>query len=491
MSLEADVEAVSGEQRREFKRMREGLADDPYRPRYHFAPPAGQMNDPNGALVWNGQYHLFYQFRPPGTDRWHWGHTVSEDLINWYDLPVALEPDPELEEHCFSGQAIVEDDRVVVMYHGVGAGNCIAESDDSLLIDWEKHPENPVIPIDEDAPYRIFDPCIWREGETYYSLSGSWSGQSREEGRTAEFLFSSTDLVEWEYLHPLVEDGFYTEPGEDGAVPNFFTLGDRHALVFFSHKHGSQYYVGDYDPENHEFDIRTHGRLTHMVGVPGRLRGEGGHLNAPSVMRDGDRRIAFFNVLKGKPVGEWRDVMTVPRRLTLADDDTIDVTPVEELTALRTDTERIEDVTVPANETRVLDGIEGDSAEFEVVLEPEDARACGLKVLRSPDGAEHTTITYYPDTDSLGLDTTESTLRGDTHDRPPTAAPLVLGDDEPLRLRVFIDRSVVEVFANGRQAITSRVYPERDDSVGVAAFARRGDAELVSLDAHQMASIWV
>ena len=153
---------------------REAWASDPYRPIYHMSSLYG-MGDANGLCEWQGRYHLFYQFGPPDVDRVHWGHCYSEDLVHWYDLPPALYPDTEL--HCFSGQCLVEDDRVVAIYHGKMSGNSIATASDPLLLNWKKHPNNPVIPNVEtneyEQPYNVFDPCIWKEEDGYYSISGT------------------------------------------------------------------------------------------------------------------------------------------------------------------------------------------------------------------------------------------------------------------------------------------------------------------------------
>ena len=159
-----------------FLESRERLAADPYRPLYHFSPPGNSMNDPNGLCQWRGRYHLFYQFRPEGSDRVHWGHTVSDDAVHWQDLPLALYPDKERD--CFSGQTLVEPGRVIAIYHGTQSGNSLATASDPLLLNWRKHPGNPVIPIvpvnENGAPYRIFDPCIWKEEDGYYALSGTY-----------------------------------------------------------------------------------------------------------------------------------------------------------------------------------------------------------------------------------------------------------------------------------------------------------------------------
>ena len=117
-----------------FTESRKRLAADPFRPLYHFSPPEGFMNDPNGLCQWRGRYHLFYQFRAEGQERVHWGHTVSDDLVHWRDLPPALYPDKEKD--CFSGQTLVEPDRVIAIYHGTVSGNSIATASDPLLLNW-------------------------------------------------------------------------------------------------------------------------------------------------------------------------------------------------------------------------------------------------------------------------------------------------------------------------------------------------------------------
>ena len=258
---------------KKFRASRERLAADPYRPLYHFSPPENVMNDPNGLCQWQGRYHLFYQFRPEGQDRVHWGHTVSDDLVHWRDLPPALYPD--VEKDCYSGQTLVETDRVVAMYHGTQSGNSIATASDPLLLNWKKHPGNPVIPIvpvDENgSPYRVFDPCIWKEDDGYYALSGTYKdGERGLDCLGADHVFRSTDLAEWEHLGPLFEDTLFAEGGEDGAVPNFWPIGNgKHMLLLFSHKRAGRYYIGQYDRATHRLIPEAHGRINYgpyMVG---------------------------------------------------------------------------------------------------------------------------------------------------------------------------------------------------------------------------------
>ncbi len=502
---------------RYYTQLREQWAEEPYRPIYHISSLYG-MGDANGLCQWQGRYHLFYQFGPPDGNRVHWGHCYSDDLVHWRDLPPALYPDTEL--HCFSGQALVEDERVVVMYHGKMSGNSIATATDPLLLNWKKHPNNPVIPnveTDEyERPYNVFDPCIWKEADGYYSISGtSIGGYIRERRRSASHLFYSKDLTHWEYLHPLLIDDVFCELGEDGAVPNFLPIGHgKHILLLFSHKRAARYYIGEYDTETHTFTPEYHGRINH--GHFG-----GGIVSCPSATIDASGRLlAILNCSDGRRGAEATSglCMTLPWHLSLRGDNMLAMEPVEEVKALRYHHRRLEDIALAANEEHLLDnGIGGKAIEIEVTLDIGTAREIGLQVLRSPCGSERTKISVYnhghgKTNDSLQIDTSYSSLRTDLAGKPPENAPFRLSSDGRVRLRVFIDRSLIEVFAdNGeclpawafprkgvdkifplfsQQCAVARVYPLREESRGISLFAIGGEAKVLSLDVWQMRSIW-
>ena len=490
-TLEEQLQALEDdEQLARFRAERERLAADRYRPLYHFSPPENHLNDPNGLCQWGGRYHMFYQFWPEDSPRVHWGHAVSDDMVHWEDLPVAIYP--TTEKDCYSGQTVVEDDRVIAIYHGTQSGNAIATASDPLLLNWQKHPNNPVIPITPDGePYRVFDPCIWREEDGYYSLSGTYAdGERGVDCVSTDHLFYSPDLAEWEWLGPLLKDPFFAEPGEDGAVPNFWPISDeKHMLLLFSHTRAGRYYVGDYDRETHRFVPDYHGRMNY-----GPINK--GSLHAPSATIDDQGRfLAIFNMRGGRSGAEWRGIMTLPRHLSLAADNSLRIAPLPEMESLRFGCVTAPAATIPANEYMVLEGMGGKAVEIAAEIELGSAREVGLHVLRSPDGEEQTTISLYRDTrgpgrHSLGIDVSRASTRGNVEARPPEIGPLNLPEGEPLRLRVFIDRSVVEVFANDRQCLTIRAFPRRADSTGVAAFARGGEATLASCQAWQMRSIW-
>ena len=297
-----------------FAQSRIELDSNQFRPLYHATSPECAMHDANGLCFYKGRWHLFYQAYPPEYPKQHWGHLVSEDLIHWIDLPYALYPGPE--HACFSGSSLVEDDRVIAMYHGTTVGNMIAVSDDDLLINWEKLTGTAVIDIDpKGMEYQVFDPCIWKEGEFYYSLSGGYLPYKDSwKYKAADFLFKSEDLVNWEYLHPFVEGDIFTMPGDDGACPYFWPIGNKYIMLFFSHMSAGQFCIGEYDKENNKFIPEYHQRANHGI------LHEGG-VHAPSATPDGNGGVVVIhNVNAGRKTGVMKSVMTIPRLITLEDD---------------------------------------------------------------------------------------------------------------------------------------------------------------------------
>lgn len=480
-------------------RARVGYAGDRHRPIYHYVNPEAMLNDPNGLCFWQGRWHLFYQAYPPEDTRQHWGHAVSDDLIHWRDLPYCIYPDPE--DRCFSGATLVEEDRVVAMYHGTKAGNMVATSSDPLLLNWTKVGNAPVIPMEAPdggaLPYRVFDPCIWKQGGFYYSLSAGQT-PSGPGGKpvAADFLLRSTDLAHWQYLHPFVEGDHYTLVGDDGACPYFWPIGDRHILLFYSHMSGGQYLVGDYDTERQKLKVTAGGKFNMGPSGPSGV-------HAPSATPDGEDVIVMFNMNPGKPTAGWNQIMTLPRRLSLDAYGELTMRPVEAVQGLRGELASLGGRTIDANRDEILPGLGGDAVEIRATIAPSSASMVALDVLVSPGREEFTRIAFYRDRgyadnvlrerprgSLVTLDTSCSSTAPDVRARAPETAHLRLAQDEPLELTVFVDRSVVEVFVNDRQCVAARVYPERDDSTGISVRSQGSPTELKSLDAWQMQSIY-
>ncbi len=508
-----------------FAESRKKQSKDPYRPIYHFVSPESTLNDPNGFSYWQGNWHLFYQGYPPEDRRQHWGHAISTDLIHWRDLPYAIYPSPE--RAVFSGGALVEENRVIAIYQGTAVGNMVAVSNDPLLLNWEKVTGNAVIPAKSKTgfsqSYSVFDPSIWKKDGIYYSLAAG----RRDRGDGGHFgtasLFKSKDLATWEYVHEFVEGDRFTLKGDDYACPYFWPIGDRYIMPFFSHMSGGQYLLGDYDKEKDKFMVSSNGKFNWGAVGPGGV-------HAPSATPDGKGGvIIIFNMNSSKPTGEWNGLMSLPRRLTLVGKDDIRQETMGDIESLRYNRQETGSVRLPANKEVVFNNIKGNAIEISAEINPKTAQVIELNVLRSPGKEEYTRIIIYKDkgyskgltyksgegtvvmpADLVPLATGEqppprvpnprlslisiessfSSTLPDVQLRAPETAPFQLNTDEPVKLRIFIDKSVVEVFVNGKQCVAMRVYPGREDSTGVSILAHSQDAELTSLEAWQMKSIY-
>jgi beta-fructofuranosidase len=475
-----------------FAASRKKMADDPHRPIYHYVNPEGRLNDPNGLCFWQDRWHLFYQAYPPEDPRQHWGHAVSDDLVHWRDLPLAIYPNPE--RCCYSGSTLVEEDRVIAMYHGTTVGNMVAASSDPLLLNWTKVTGKAVISIKNSdgsrPPYRVFDPCIWKKDGVYYSLSaGTLPHGPGGKPVRANFLLRSENLADWEYLHPFVENDRYSLVGDDGACPYFWPIGQKHILLHFSHMSGGKYLTGDYDTARDKLVVTGGGDFNFGPAAPAGV-------HAPSATPDGKGGVVvIFNMNPAKPTEGWNQIMTLPRRLTLIGQDEMAVVPAGDIESLHGRHRHVDAMTLPANKEIVLDGVQGNALEIAAEIDPKGAPMVEINVLRSPGKEEFTRIALYKNRGYRGrslitIDSSYASILPDARSRAPETAPVSLGRDEPLKLRVFVDKSVVEVFVNGKQCVAVRVYPGREDSVGVSLRSQGKDAVLKSLHAWQMKDIY-
>jgi beta-fructofuranosidase len=332
----------------------------------------------------------------------------------------------------------------------------------------------------------------------YYSLSGSvqYSGPA-EKPVPDEYLFRSPDLANWEFVHQFLENDRFTRVGDDGACPYFWPIGDRHILIFFSHTSSAQYLLGDYDRARDKFVATSHGRFCFGPVLPGAIQ-------APSATPDGQGGvIAIFNLNSGKTTKDANSIMSLPQRLTLLHRDELGIEPAGDIASLRRDPQHLDAMTLPANREIVLPNVHGNALEIDAVIDPKTAPMVELNVLRSANKEESTRIALFshrnvtsrfmPPQEQLSvvtLDNTHSSQLPEALSRPPETASVFIPPDEPFKLRVFVDRSIVEVFVNGRLCVALRVYPGRADSLGVSLAAQGQDAELKSLDTWRMEDIF-
>ncbi len=482
------------------RELNDRFQNDPHRPRFHFVCPEAGDNmpfDPNGMIYWNGRYHLFYIFQTTSPHIHHWGHASSIDLVHWTHHPTALGFTPEdPDQGMFSGNAFVNlNGRPTILYHGVGSGNCLAVAEDDDLIHWRKLESNPLVPIPgEGEPdfgkYESWDPHGWVEGDAYYGIFGG--------ARPA--LFRGTELDQWDYVGDFIQaDREWGEPGEDVSCPDFFPIGDTHMLLGISHRRGARYFLGEWDGEH--FTPEHHARMN----WPG-----GGFFAPETLLDDQGRRVLLAWVMDPRDPGTrieagWSGVMSLPRILSLDGEGEVHIEPAEELERLRHRPVEIEPFEIAADATQSLSQINGDTLELQVEFSPDSRGDCGVVVRASPDGEEQTIVEYDREAGVLRIDFSGSTLDPTIHYRSwcifrpdDTAdaerrvtvqeAPLELDLDEPLKLRIFLDHSMLEVFANGRQCITQRIFPMRPDSQGVAVFSRGGPSQVTRLQAWTMAA---
>jgi len=502
---------VPDEAVRSTRLLRERLLADPYRPRYHFCTPEdmGMPGDPNGGFYAGGRYHLMYLYNRNGSG-FCWGHISSKDLVHWRHHPDAIGPGSG-DEGCFSGGAFVDDDGAAYLSYWMlwgDKGIGLAKSCDREFDRWTKLAANPVIRSTEWGVTEMKGPdaksffCgsadpsnIWKKDGHYYVLTGNLlvlnkigrqpDSPLQEQGDRL-YLFTSDDLKHWKYLHVFYErNPQWTDRSEDNMCPSFLPLpsspeggpaSGKHLLLFISHNKGCQYYVGDY--RNDRFYPNNHGRMSWIDNT----------YFAPEALIDGQGRQIMWAWLTDNPPNEnakgWSGVYGLPRTLWLGEDGALRMRPVKELEMLRCGEKTWSGLALAGGRTHRLEGVVGDSCELAVEFVPGSAKRVGVKVRASGDGTEETLLYYDSQAKQLVFDSTRS---GDAGRKVVERAPFEHKKDEPLTLRVFVDKSVVEVYADDRQAIGRRVYPTRNDSLGVALFADGGVAAVKQVKAWELA----
>ena len=482
-------------------------ASEERKPTFHFTAlrEESAYHDANGSFYWNGRYHMMYIFFDwdMADSSLVWGHASSSDLVNWVRHPPSLihrRRDPD--RGIFSGNAFMNKSGVpMLQWYGLNAGVCLAEPedlDDPYLTKWKKHPKNPVIGGGWDPWLGVID-------DKYYCIVG---GGRNSDGTDTGILHTSDNLLTWKH-----HGSFYQPqkswldpwPGrglEDLSCPDFFQLRDKWVLMCISHLRGLRAYVGKLDKTANRFHPEK------LV----RMNWPGGMLFAGESLKSPDGRRIFWVMVHDPRTGPsqhatGRNSMTLPRVLDIDSDDNLLISPASELETLRREHYRVDHVAVRNGEVRSFPKLNGDTVELNIRIDLGSASRAGVKVLCNPDGSEQTVISYDRAKKALILDLTQCSQRDDiaytippytaSHSRHPPRendhrvieAPLELKPSEPLKLRIFLDRCVLEVFANDRQSITQMVYPKFDSSVETHIFAERGDAEVISAERWKMAPI--
>jgi fructan beta-fructosidase len=489
---------------------------EPFRPQFHFTPEKNWMNDPNGLVYHNGEYHMFYQYNPQG-DRWghmSWGHAISKDLVHWDEQPVAI---PEDEEYMiFSGSAVVDHQNtsgfgtkdnppMVAIYTGhkqepkKGQNQQLAYSLDNGRT-WTKYAGNPVL---DEGMENFRDPkVIWHEESEKWIMVVALSNDYKIA------FYSSPNLKDWTFL-----SHFESPESELGIweCPDLFALSidgdeDRRKWVLevdlgagsIAGGTGGMYFVGEFDGKQFIPDKKA---MPKNEPGPHQWVDYGKDFYAAvswsDVPEEDGRRIWVgwnnnWQYGQDLPTSPWRSSQSIPRTLELASHDgglKLVQEPVEELQTLRGAQQSLRNLTV-TNDTRSLAnwGIQGKALEMKVTFTPGDAEVVGLNLRTGED--EKTVLRYDVSDETLALDRTQSG-QTDFHSNfsGVHAAPLPL-DNGKVELHVFIDWSSVEVFAHdGVVTISDKIFPQ-PDSEGVEVFVEGGSATFDRIDAWALRSIW-
>ena len=430
------------------------LAHDPLRPEFHLLPQHNWMNDPNGPNWWKGKYHLFYQLNPNAAvwGDMHWGHAVSTDMVHWHHQPIALAPTaggPD-SEGCFSGSAVVMDGVPALIYTGVQNappdlvtlrdGNdklresqLLATAEDDDLLHWKKF-ANPIIPA---PPANMVvtgfrDPCLWREGGTWYL--GVGSGERGKGG--CVLLYQSQNLRNWTYLHKLAEgvpNGRQSanpcDTGEMWECPDFFQINNRHCLLY-STENKVIWTTGEYDAANHIYTPTRTGVLDH-----------GAYYAPKSFLTPDQRRILWGWIRETRPEAEfasagWAGAMSLPRVLTVGEQGQLEIRPAAEVAKLRGIGEK---ATVQAG-TPFRRKLSDLRQELRVPIDL-SMGTISVRLLTNESEVWHLVVNLKSDS-----------IRSGNISFPLPPFPSALG------LRIFVDNSVIESFIGGREVITSRNY---------------------------------
>ena len=432
---------------------------------YHLMHPGGESlpGDPNAAYFLDGTYHLQYILAHPWKEKQSFSfvHVTSPDMLHWTWQPTKLQP--SFTGHgMFSGTGfITKEGKPAAIYHGQGSGkNQIAIAKDRKLSAWEKpYPVEVKNADGTEAKIGHWDPDCFLIGDTYYAISGGDNPP----------LMKSKDLKRWTLVGDFIKhDMPDVAIGEDISCANFFPLGNKWMLLCISHSVGCRYYIGDWDSKAEQFVPQTHGRMNWRrdeQSLFGRSSWRVDFFAPESLLTPDGRRVMWaWLATLGKTDGKMdgRTIQSLPRELSLPADGILRIKPLRELETLRYEPVTLSNVKISELTKEVVPS----SAPAGKKIASLDGDAIELRITVARDQVERKLFgfTLFSDGKGGGLPILfrpeNSTLRVGTAEAPFSIADLPKGED--VELRIFIDKYLVEVFANGRQAMVASY----DDYIG-------------------------
>ena len=442
-----------------------------FRPAYHHTPAYGWMNDPNGMFYKDGVYHLYFQHNPYGSTwgNMNWGHSYSTDLVHWTYAGDAITPDAW--GTVFSGSAVVDKDNsagfgrnaIVAFYTsakptpwGDAQMQSIAYSTDDGKT-FEKYPGNPVITSTE-KDFR--DPHVFR-----HEATGRWimilaAGQEMR-------IYSSANLKDWTY-----ESSFGKEYGSHAGVwecPDLFELPvegtseKKWVLVCNINPGGpfggsaTQYFTGTFD--GHKFTCDTKPEVTKWMDYGKDHYAAVSFDNAPDGRRVMIAWMSNWQYANQVPTVQFRSANAIARDVYLFRDKGVDYVgsrPVAEMTAMRGDAVVSKKATLGELSVKKMFKTPSGAYEIDLAMAPQDGAT--VKLMLSNQKGEYVTVVYDGNMGTLSFDRRQGGDNKFSELFPAVTTAPVHG--KLTSLRVFVDKSSVEVFGNdGRAVMTNLVFP--------------------------------
>jgi fructan beta-fructosidase len=490
----------------------QGLYDEPWRPQYHFTPATNFMNDPNGLVSYKGEYHLFYQHNPQGAEWGHmsWGHAVSDDMLHWRHLPLAI-PEQPGRYMIYSGSAVVDwhnssglcsstDPRdpscLVAIYTAAGSDSQrqnLAFSHDRGRT-WSNYSGNPIVDLHQ-PDFR--DPKVfWYERQKKWVMVAVFADEKQVK------ILDSTDLRNWTLRSTFGPLGIAKGQWE---CPDLFELpldnnSQAKKWVMVVNRNpgapaggtGVEYFVGNFDGANFTNENPAGPELWADYGKDFYAT------NSFSDIPTGDGRriwlgwISNWQYANAEPTKLWRGAQSLPRVLrlkTYPDGIRLIQASVKEVERLRTKQlfrgSRLS-IQQTNNEIHAAN-VQGDTLEIEAEIAPRGAGEMGFRLCKGPN--EETLVGVSAKTQELFIDRTHSGVVSFSPDFPGRHHA-TLRWTSSVKLHIFLDRSSLEVFANdGETVLTDRIYPSLG-SDGLEAFSGSGDSQIQSLTIWKLGSIW-
>ena len=478
---------------RKYEEATEKIIKEEERPAFHLSSRIGWMNDPNGFSMYQGQYHMFYQYHPYSCvwGPMHWGHAVSKDLLHWEYLPAAIAPDSLYDrDGCFSGSAIeLPDGRQLLMYTGVyneiaASGEkkevqtqCIAVGDG---VDYEKYEGNPVITekdLPEGASRNDFrDPKIWRAPDGSYRCA---VGSRPADGSGQILLYGSDDAIHWTFRKVLAENR--NRFGLMWECPDFFELDGKWVLLTspqdmlpqdfeYHNGNGTLCLIGEYDPETENFTEQHDQSIDYGIDF-----------YAPQTVLAPDGRRIMIGWMQNWDTcnlktthGKWYGQMSLPREIWIQDGRLFQK-PVRELDEMRRN--RVEHKNVKVAGPTFLEGVGGRLVDMEIHVTPDEAEEMYQKftIRFARNDIYQTTVSFRPHESVMKIDRKFSgSRRAIIHQR---RCKVIGKHDGRIDLRIILDRYSAEVFINGGEQVMTATFQTPPEAEAIS-FNRIGAARM-------------